>query len=152
MTFQSREISPRQWLSDPALNIRRLQILFLHTSESLHSLQAWVINVVPVPCLCWHGASCCRVLGNNYTVYMMYHTNLVRNTRYQQLPNTISKKFPFRRASDRVQEDISIISQHWDGIGSWKPSLWKTRTDKTIAADDMATSMFELIISSHHKN
>ena len=39
---------------------------------------------------------------------------------------------------------FSIISQHWDGTGSWNTSSWKTRTClscviKTMAADDPAT-------------
>ena len=39
---------------------------------------------------------------------------------------------------------FSINSQHWDGIGSWKPSSWKRRTClfgvvNTMVVDDLAT-------------
>ena len=38
---------------------------------------------------------------------------------------------------------FSIISQHWDGTGSWNPSSWKTRTWSSMfnimVADDLVT-------------
>ena len=35
----------------------------------------------------------------------------------------------------------SIISQHWDGAGSWNPSWWKTGTSLSYMVNAMATDV-----------
>ena len=77
---------------------------------------------------------------------------IVRIIGFQQLAHIIFSYSPFCIWITENIFTFSIVSQHWDGISSWNSSSWKVRTDNTMSADELVISIFELIISPHHKN